>query len=89
MQKFGEVINIYNNKIISIINETVDGFKEIRIFNATEYYYKSFNRTSKELSHANTKSQFFVTLPRFILEYILILSLLIYSLIYFKMNEQY
>jgi ABC-type multidrug transport system fused ATPase/permease subunit len=86
MYKLGETINTNNNKIISLINETVDGFKEIRIFNATESYHKDFKRISEALSNANTKSQFLISFPRFALEYILILSFLFYALIYFNLN---
>lgn len=65
-------------KFIKIITESFKGIKEIKIFLAENKIFNFFEKISKNLSHLNLNINFLNQSPRHILEYILLISVLIY-----------
>lgn len=67
-----------NFKFIKIIYESFKGFKEIKIFSAENKITKFFQKISKNIAYLNLNINFLNQSPRHILEYMLLLSIVIY-----------
>ena len=67
-----------NFKFIKIIFESFKGFKEIKIFSAENKITNFFQKISKNIANLNLNINFLNQSPRHILEYMLLLSIVIY-----------
>ena len=69
---------IVNFNFIKIIYESFKGFKEIKIFSAEKKIKNFFQNITKNISYLNLNINFLNQSPRHILEYMLLLSIVIY-----------
>jgi len=67
-----------NFRFIKIIYESFKGFKEIKIFSAENKIINLFQKITKNISYLNLNINFLNQSPRHILEYMLLLSIIIY-----------
>jgi len=72
LRKLGEVSNKSEQKMISILNEMVDGLKEIRIMAIERYFYRIFKKNALINSRCTVKSEVIGTSPRYMLELLII-----------------
>ena len=72
---FGKLKNISNTNIIKILTESIYGFKEIRIINAEKYFYKDLLKNARNYSNIDSFIQTVSLAPRYLLELLIILSL--------------
>ena len=82
MKKFAYQLSLKrqkeNFKFIKIIYESFKGLKEIKIFSAENKILNFFQKITKNISYLNLNINFLNQSPRHILEYILLLSIIIY-----------
>ncbi len=82
LKKYGQFLNIYNEKIIKNYFDIFGSIKDIILQNKQKFFFKSFNHNISSLTDANVKNSFFSELPRYLLEVVVILlaSILVYFL---------
>ena len=69
---FGKLQNKYNKQIIKTIQEGIGGFKEVRILGKEEYFYDKVRRISSKFAAINIKNNLIQTLPRYLVELVII-----------------
>ena len=70
-----------NNQVI----ENIKNLKEIRIFSAEKYFFNKFNKVQRENNNVIFKNTFYASIPPYLVEIILVISLIILAgLITFK-----
>ena len=72
---------------IKFVNESFLAIKYIKILSAENYFFKKFSQQNKSLSEIMFKQNFTASLPKNVLEYLLLISILI--LLYFFKNSNY
>jgi len=78
---FGKKINQYNNSIIRNINESIKGFKEIKIYNKENFFLNFIDKLSSKYAQVNVNNITIAKLFRNLIELIAIVvmvSLVIY-----------
>jgi len=73
---FGSIANERSEKMLQGINEAVLGLKEIRVLEKEEFFFKKVDKASQEAAEMTVKSQFISALPRYLVEFILVLFIL-------------
>ena len=71
-KKFGVQANIATNKLIQSLNESILGLKDIRILSIEKYFHEKMESSAKDFSNNKVNSLIISTIPRFLLEFILI-----------------
>lgn len=76
--KAGEKSNFYSAKMILNVKEALRGFKEFKVFNKENKIIKILEMNSGLYANAQTSLNFLNWIPRYLVEIILILSLVIF-----------
>ena len=74
----------YLKKSIQII----DGIREIKIYNKSEYFLKNYEQTNKDIFSINWKLELFQELPKYWLEFIILSFILILVSILYTSNPE-
>jgi ATP-binding cassette, subfamily B, bacterial PglK len=74
---FGQQANIAAENMVQGIHEGIEGLKEIRILGAEEYFYKQVSKGAEDNGTFHARSQLVSTAPRYLLELILIVFVVI------------
>ena len=76
--------------MIQALKEAIDGLKEVRILGKEKFFYDTVVEKSQQYSQASVSTQLFTSAPRYLLELILILFivLLVISTLLFDQNIQ-
>ena len=82
-----KIISMTNDNIINILKESIDAFREIKIFNLQEFFIKTYNHQENEYRNTQKVNSYFATFPRFYLEGVGILTILIITYIIFSSNS--
>lgn len=83
MQLRGKIIHNHSSKIIQTINEAIGAIKEIKIYNIQEFIENKFNNLNKNNEKNLLLNFFFISIPKFILESISVIVVLLIILFYF------
>jgi ABC-type multidrug transport system fused ATPase/permease subunit len=75
--KFGIKANNSQKKLIHILREAVYGFKEIRSLGKEQYFFDKVRDVTETYCHTQSKSQLYSIIPRYLVEFVLILFLVI------------
>jgi ABC-type multidrug transport system fused ATPase/permease subunit len=75
--KFGIKANNSQKKLIHILREAVYGFKEIRSLGKEQYFFDKVKDTTEIYCYTQSKSQLYSIIPRYLVEFILILFLVL------------
>ena len=86
--EYGRLTNIYSNQIIKGVNEGIGGLKEMRILGTEDYFADIVNEAAKKHADINVKSVVISTLPRYLLEVVLLLFVVIVVNIYLYSENQ-
>lgn len=76
--KAGENSNFYSAKMILNIREALRGFKEFKVFNKEKKIIKNLETNSNLYANAQTSLNFLNWIPRYLVEFIIIISLIIF-----------
>lgn len=71
-------------EMLNISLQSLEGYKELKVYNAINYYLKKFNFTAKSFSKVNTMVMLIQQFPRLIFELILIFLIFIIVLFNFE-----
>lgn len=74
---YGKKTNKYSNDMLRGIHEGMEGFKEVRILGKESYFHKILYNGSKNHAFYNSKSQIISTMPRYILELLMIIFIVL------------
>ena len=87
--KWGRKRIYSQKKIIQFVNENFSAIKYIKILSREHFFLKKFKKQNFELAKITWYMGFINTLPRFILELFLFISILLILIILFKSNYAY
>ena len=73
MLSYGEEINKSNTIMLKYINETFGGLKEVRVLGKEDYFLQNIKSSAKSYGESCTKSFFYSSIPRYLLEFGLVL----------------
>lgn len=76
-----------NENRFRIVNECFKCIKEIKITNSIDFFTKKYNQASKDYAIAETEANLLSQLPRFLLEFLIFIGLLLFVL-YLLVTEQ-
>ena len=71
-------------EMLNISLQSLEGYKELKVYNAINYFLKKFNFTAKSFSKVNTMVMLIQQFPRLIFELILIFLIVIVVLFNFE-----
>ena len=79
--EYGKLSNQHSTRMVQAINEGIEGLKELRILGKESFFYHRVKEEAEKHADINVKSSVISTIPRFLLEFILILFvvLLVFS----------
>jgi len=77
IRKYGKEANIASTMLVQGVHEGIEGLKEIRILNKEDYFYQMVSRGAKKYSWYNTYSQVISAAPRYLLELMMVIFLVL------------
>jgi ATP-binding cassette, subfamily B, bacterial PglK len=77
---FGKLSNDYSTKMLQGVHEGMEGLKEIRILGKEAFFYSVVKENAKKYSEVGAKSLIISTAPRYLLEFILVLFMVLLTL---------
>ena len=83
---FGLIANERSENMLQGINEAIFGLKEIRVLKKEEYFFNKVDKASVEAAEMTVKSQFISSMPRYIVELVLVLFILLLVLTFITFN---
>ena len=69
---YGERKNTSATKMLSRLNEGIQGLKEIRILNAESYFYRGLVENAKIFSENDSRTQAIIIAPRYLIELLIV-----------------
>ena len=77
----------FDTSYLKYSSQVIEGVREIKIYNQSDYFIKKFNNTTNEVYNINWKLEMFQNIPRFWLEYLILTFVLILVLILNKSSS--
>ena len=68
MFRIGKDYNISSSDVIRSISETLNGFKEVRLYNKVDIFIFKFEKILSHAANLQIKNNLFSTMPKYILE---------------------
>jgi len=89
-QEYGLLSNVHSTRMVKGVCEGIEGLKELRILGREEYFYNIVNHEASEFANANIKVGVISTIPRYLLELVLItfVVLLVFGSITFEYSTE-
>jgi ATP-binding cassette, subfamily B, bacterial PglK len=84
---FGKLSNDYSTKMLQGVHEGMEGFKEIRILGKKGFFYNTVKENAKRYSEIGAKSLVISTAPRYLLEFILVLFMVLLTFIAITLEQ--
>lgn len=75
--KFGNESNSRSDEIIKLVQEGIEGIREIRVLGVTQYFQNALKKSSLSYADAMTNAQLISQMPKYILEFLLIFGLVV------------
>lgn len=79
--EIGKIQDVTGESILKAVHESLDGFKEIRILGAEGSFYNIFAQSGKKNAESNVSKQTISMIPRYVLESVLIVFVVLLSFI--------
>lgn len=76
LNEIGKISNQYMKKLISIVNESMGGFKEIRVLGKESFFLDKVEKSARKVEVVTAKGQLIGLLPKILSEMLLVTSLL-------------
>lgn len=71
--EYGSKANIASTTLVQGVHEGIEGLKEIRVLNKEDHFYRMVDKGAKEFSRYNTHSQVISATPRYLLELMMVI----------------
>jgi len=81
ISKYGRLVNEYQTRLVQVVNESIKGFTEIRVLGKERYFSDDVLEKAKAYSNSFARTQILSIAPRYILEYILVLFVVLMVLV--------
>lgn len=75
--KFGKEVNIHENNFLNVIMQSFDSIKDIKIKKKEIFFYNSFEKNNYLRAKYAHLNEFFTNVPRFVIELVAILIILV------------
>ena len=85
--QYGKLLNIYSTEMFKNIKESVNGIKEVRILGKEDYFYNKVINNTIGLSKAMKMSDFISSIPRYFLELLMILFVVL-LVVFYSLQEK-
>jgi len=82
LKKYGKLSNIYSTGVLRAAKEGLGGLKEVRILQKEKYFYDKFYDNVNGFADVAKKSDFISSIPRFLLELLMILFVVSMVIVY-------
>ena len=76
LNEIGKISNQYMKKLISIVNESMGGFKEIRVLGKESFFLDETEKSARKVEVVTAKGQLIGLLPKILSEMLLVTTLL-------------
>ncbi len=84
---FGESMNSLSSNLFQLVSETLLGFKEIRLLGKENFFLKKIKNSSNKWSEYAKKSILIEIMPKYLIEFIFIFFVIIFTLILIFMQS--
>lgn len=84
---FGESMNSLSSSLFQLVSETLLGFKEIRLLGKENFFLKKIKNSSNKWSEYARKSILIEIMPKYLIEFIFIFFVIIFTLILIVMES--
>tara|TARA_B100000963_G_scaffold360310_1_gene390689 strand:- start:3650 stop:5377 length:1728 start_codon:yes stop_codon:yes gene_type:complete len=84
---FGESMNSLSSNLFQLVSETLLGFKEIRLLGKENFFLKKIKNSSNKWSEYAKKSILIEIMPKYLIEFIFIFFVIIFTLILIVMQS--
>ena len=84
---FGESMNSLSSNLFQLVSETLLGFKEIRLLGKENFFLKKIKNSSNKWSEYARKSILIEIMPKYLIEFIFIFFVIIFTLILIVMES--
>jgi ABC-type bacteriocin/lantibiotic exporter with double-glycine peptidase domain len=82
-----KAITSLNSNRLKILKETIEGIEYLKTYGMTTSTFLNFKNSSNDYSNRHSYNQTVQSLPKYLLEAIVIFSLLIYSIVFYSENN--
>ena len=72
--------NLVSNNLIQVINESLNGYKELDILGKKNFIYESVKNLSQDYAKLNVRQKVITHAPRYLLDFVIILSIFLMDL---------
>ena len=88
--KYGEDYQIKSKALIQEINQSINNFKDIKIYQKQNFFLKKFSISTNVYSNSIKKNEYFKALPRIIIEFvaIIVILLIIFSMLFLQLENK-
>ena len=86
--KVGKYISLYSPIRIKIVQESFNGFRDIIINGSQNIYLNLFNKYNSAITFKESRAQLFITLPKFLIEGIILFTIAIIGYAITSSNNQ-
>jgi len=83
----GRQTNIASNNMLQGVSEALEGLKEIRIFGCENYFYNKVKNSAKIFGVNDVRSSVISSAPRYILEFIMVLFIVLLVIVTLNFEE--
>tara|TARA_A100001015_G_scaffold53835_1_gene59070 strand:- start:1365 stop:2990 length:1626 start_codon:yes stop_codon:yes gene_type:complete len=88
VRNYGEILSSSNEGRIRVLSEVFTSFKEVKAYSVEDFFIKKFNELSKKFSKSYAGSQLVSILPRFIIEGIVFVTIVLFFWINLDNNQE-
>lgn len=78
---YGNLSNKYMASIYRYTQESIDGFKEIRVLGREDYFSNAIEQTTRAYAKVNEKATMISSAPRYLFEFLIVLFVVLFVLI--------
>ena len=83
-KKFGKAVNNASDSSVQALNESIVGFKQIKILGIEPFFKKRLEKASYIFAKNSVLSQFLTTAPKFLFEFLAVLGVIFFVLVYYS-----
>jgi len=86
---YGNDYQAKSKALIKEINQSINNFKDIRIYQRQNFFLQKFSKITNVYSNSIKKNEYYKTLPRILIEFIaiLVVLLIIFSMLFLQLDK--
>jgi len=88
LDSYGKKVNKHSRQMIQGVSEGIEGLKEIRILGRENYFHNVVKKNAIQYSQINVKSMVISSLPKYMMELLMVTFIVIIVLIYLLSSQE-